>query len=216
MAYRINKTRIWHRQTPNDGELFDNEFARIYENFRHIKEEDFDIRGRIIISRELTVGNGITGNLTGDVTGNLEGNVTGNITGNVNSNQIITENISVNNELLIKKEVWDETADDTVVQLTPVKQWLLKWAGDDALYVDIDGEGEYKVILSTIYSTGSLKEIIHILYPTIQRRSYQVKYGTNIYQVIYDIHAISNKIRIVPYSIEPALHFRLYQIYRWE
>lgn len=61
MAYNPNKTRTWNRNTPNDGEIFDDEFDRIYGNFEYFKTEvpEFDGGIKVDSINEKTSGHGV-------------------------------------------------------------------------------------------------------------------------------------------------------------
>ena len=61
MTYELIKTRVWDRATPNDGDLLEAEFNRTYNNFRHLKQQDFTFEGTISILESLDVKNGIRG-----------------------------------------------------------------------------------------------------------------------------------------------------------
>jgi hypothetical protein len=61
MTYELDQTRIWDRATPNDGELLEAEFNRVYGNFRHLRQENFTFDGDISISGSLDVTGEITG-----------------------------------------------------------------------------------------------------------------------------------------------------------
>ena len=78
MAFDNNKTRIWDRQTLNDGELFDDEFERVYTNLN-------DLNGRVInlndgitnltSIQESHVAGILQGGAYWDKTGGAEGNI---------------------------------------------------------------------------------------------------------------------------------------------
>ncbi len=44
MSFNPNPTRIWDRNTPADGDLFQAEFLRIYNNFNNLNSREIDLR----------------------------------------------------------------------------------------------------------------------------------------------------------------------------
>jgi len=73
MAYNITPNTVFSQTTPNSGELFRNEFSRIYENFRFLRNEDFDFSGNITIDGSLELETGTSVNEF-SVDGTLGGN----------------------------------------------------------------------------------------------------------------------------------------------
>jgi len=59
MALQTEPIHEWNRSTPNDGNYFNDEFSKIYENFDQIENEDFTFNGHISVRNSLTVNNKI-------------------------------------------------------------------------------------------------------------------------------------------------------------
>jgi len=62
MALQTEPKVTWDKSTPNDGNLLNEEFSTIYENFDKIENKDFTFNGDISVKNSLTVNNrNITG-----------------------------------------------------------------------------------------------------------------------------------------------------------
>jgi len=73
MAYIITPNTEFSQTTPNDADLFRDEFSRIYENFRFLKDEDFDFFGNMNVDGSLELEAGTSVNEF-SVDGTLGGN----------------------------------------------------------------------------------------------------------------------------------------------
>jgi hypothetical protein len=205
VAYILTKSIIddqghdWDITTPNNGDFFNHEYTRIYENFRHIKEENFVMNG------SLTAGGGFTGNVTGNVTGDVTGNVTGNVIGNLLGNAATA--------------IRAESAG--IADSCPsVKQWIVKYA---AFGVEREmpsyGNGFYRIIVG-LFSYTPPTYTGHLYYRTI----YCYVYGRSMsgFPVHERIHINDTNSLLCEDTGEYCFHlegsddWRIYIIEKWE